>query len=149
MRIIGAILFVILLAISVIALAGGLTVLLAYGIGWILAQFLPFSYFEATLLGLAGMAAGVMLVSNLYRVFSDFPSLSGDDDEDDWDDDDWDEDDDDLLDEDEGVSSDDQPGVPRWRQSSRPIRIPKVAPDERCPCGSGKKYKNCHGRKNG
>jgi preprotein translocase subunit SecA len=24
--------------------------------------------------------------------------------------------------------------------------VPKVGRNEPCPCGSGKKYKNCHGR---
>ena len=24
----------------------------------------------------------------------------------------------------------------------------KIYPNDPCPCGSGKKYKNCHGRKN-
>ena len=148
MRIICAVLLAVLLVIIVIALVGGLTVLLSYGVGWILIQFLPFSPFEATILGLAGMTAGVMLISNLSGVFNDFSPLS-DNDDDDWDDDDWDDDDEDWDDEEEDVASDNQPGVPRWRQSSRPIPIPKVAPNELCPCGSGKKYKNCHGRKSG
>jgi membrane protein implicated in regulation of membrane protease activity len=26
------------------------------------------------------------------------------------------------------------------------IVVPIVAPDARCPCGSGRKYKNCHGK---
>ncbi len=145
MRIIVAVLFMVLIVLIVIGLIGGVTVLLAYGVGWILTQFLPFSPFEATVLGLAGMTAGALLASNLSRVFNDFSPLS--DDDDDWDDDDWDDDDDDWDDEEDDDVPDDQPGVPRWRQSSRPIRIPKVAPNELCPCGSGRKYKNCHGRK--
>jgi preprotein translocase subunit SecA len=28
-----------------------------------------------------------------------------------------------------------------------PIAYPKVAPKAPCPCGSGKKYKYCHGNK--
>jgi hypothetical protein len=28
----------------------------------------------------------------------------------------------------------------------RAIAVPKVGANQRCPCGSGKKYKNCHGR---
>ena len=28
----------------------------------------------------------------------------------------------------------------------RAIAVPKVGRNQRCPCGSGKKYKNCHGR---
>jgi preprotein translocase subunit SecA len=25
--------------------------------------------------------------------------------------------------------------------------LPIVDPNDKCPCGSGRKYKNCHGRK--
>ena len=32
------------------------------------------------------------------------------------------------------------------RPKSKPIRVgPKVGPNEKCPCGSGKKYKKCCG----
>ena len=34
----------------------------------------------------------------------------------------------------------------RELQRSEPIRVEKkVGRNEECPCGSGKKYKNCHG----
>jgi len=36
-------------------------------------------------------------------------------------------------------------GTPTTPTESRPI--PRVGRNERCPCGSGKKYKHCHGRK--
>ena len=36
-------------------------------------------------------------------------------------------------------------GAPTTPAQSRPI--PRVGRNERCPCGSGKKYKHCHGRK--
>ncbi|MBM3135646.1 MAG: DUF1186 domain-containing protein [Chloroflexi bacterium] len=36
-------------------------------------------------------------------------------------------------------------GAPATPAESRPI--PHVGRNERCPCGSGKKYKHCHGRK--
>jgi preprotein translocase subunit SecA len=26
------------------------------------------------------------------------------------------------------------------------VKVPKVGRNELCPCGSGKKYKKCHGR---
>ncbi|HWV23432.1 MAG TPA: preprotein translocase subunit SecA [Thermomicrobiales bacterium] len=32
--------------------------------------------------------------------------------------------------------------------SSRPVRVKKIKPNELCPCGSGKKYKHCHGAVN-
>jgi preprotein translocase subunit SecA len=32
-------------------------------------------------------------------------------------------------------------------QKHEPVRVgPKVGRNDPCPCGSGKKYKNCHGR---
>jgi preprotein translocase subunit SecA len=31
-------------------------------------------------------------------------------------------------------------------QPQRPVRVaPKVGRNQPCPCGSGKKFKNCHG----
>ena len=134
---------VVLLVIVAIALLGGLFVLLAYGVAWILTQFLPFSIFEATLLDLIGLSAIVIIAVSIIRsvIQSPPPSAFGDFGGD-WADDELDWDSDDELD-DVGY----HPGVPRWRRSSKPIRVPKVDPDERCPCGSGRKYKNCHGGK--
>ncbi len=33
------------------------------------------------------------------------------------------------------------------QQSANTDDLPKVERNEACPCGSGKKFKNCHGRK--
>jgi preprotein translocase subunit SecA len=39
------------------------------------------------------------------------------------------------------------PVGPQQRQPMEPVRVEKqVGRNEPCPCGSGKKYKNCHGR---
>ena len=42
--------------------------------------------------------------------------------------------------------------MPVWKDGGRIYieedKIPKVGRNEKCPCGSGKKYKNCHGRNN-
>ena len=44
------------------------------------------------------------------------------------------------------------PEAPEPRSEARPAavpfvrRAPKVGRNEPCPCGSGKKYKQCHGR---
>jgi hypothetical protein len=55
-------------------------------------------------------------------------------------DDDYDEDvDDDELDDDEFEDDDDEPQEPYVRPE------PKVGRNDPCPCGSGKKYKKCHG----
>jgi preprotein translocase subunit SecA len=44
-------------------------------------------------------------------------------------------------------------GLPPGAEGDRPARpkpfvrdVPKVKPNDPCPCGSGKKYKKCHGR---
>ena len=31
-------------------------------------------------------------------------------------------------------------------EKQQPIRVEKVGRNDLCPCGSGKKYKNCHGK---
>ena len=39
-----------------------------------------------------------------------------------------------------------QPGVDAPKPKAKPIRVaPKVGPNDKCPCGSGKKYKKCCG----
>ena len=40
-----------------------------------------------------------------------------------------------------------QAASPQARQPQTPLHVgPKVLPNDPCPCGSGKKYKKCHGR---
>ena len=37
--------------------------------------------------------------------------------------------------------------APRQREVTQPIKVEKkIGRNDPCPCGSGKKYKNCHGR---
>ena len=37
--------------------------------------------------------------------------------------------------------------APQHREVTQPIRVEKkIGRNDPCPCGSGKKYKNCHGR---
>lgn len=38
------------------------------------------------------------------------------------------------------------PGVPKPSGDGAPGAVPKVGRNDPCPCGSGKKYKHCHGR---
>ena len=40
------------------------------------------------------------------------------------------------------------PSAPKERQNPLRREHPKVGRNEPCPCGSGKKYKSCHGRIN-
>jgi preprotein translocase subunit SecA len=37
--------------------------------------------------------------------------------------------------------------VPKAKPKQQPVRVEqKVGRNDACPCGSGKKYKNCHGQ---
>ncbi len=38
------------------------------------------------------------------------------------------------------------PGAPSGAGAPQPVRVAKVGRNDPCPCGSGKKYKKCHGR---
>lgn len=42
--------------------------------------------------------------------------------------------------------AEEQGRVSSGEQKQQPIRVEKVGRNELCPCGSGKKYKNCHGK---
>ncbi len=110
-----------------------LSVLAATGIGWLLSHFLPFSLFEATLLSLIGL----LPVSYLIVQILGAPPILADEDEEEYDD----------GGEDEKQKEEGYPAIPRWRQPiKRADRFANAKPDDRCPCGSGHKYKDCHGR---
>jgi uncharacterized protein YecA (UPF0149 family) len=64
----------------------------------------------------------------------------------------YDFDDDDEMDDDDIVKNEDAlnklyAGIPRWRRPNKNLDFSNVKPDDLCPCGSGRKYKNCHGVK--
>ncbi len=133
---------------AALAIGGGLLALLAYGLGWLLNLVMHLEPFQATLLALGSMLAFGILAERIWRVISSPPPLSSDDYDDDYEDeyDDYD----DEYNEDE---EDDEPpvfvnpGIPRWRQPLKQVDFSNTKPDDRCPCGSGRKYKNCHGVK--
>ena len=107
-----SILGLLITAITIIALvgvSGGLLVLAAYGIGWMLAHILPLSPFEATLLSLIALSVTGLAAWRFVTTLMSGPMLPPIFSED--------------LDE-------------EWEN---------VKPNDRCPCGSGRKYKNCHG----
>jgi hypothetical protein len=158
MAIIKAIIRLILFIAAVLlglALLSSLIVLAAYGLGLLLNLLLHFQLFEAVLLSL--LALGMVLMSIVYLLSSSLPvkstSLGDDDDDDDDDWDDWDDEDEyeyeeDGDDEEEEISQPIiYPGIPRWRQPLKNVDFSNAKPDDRCPCGSGRKYKNCHGSK--
>jgi hypothetical protein len=134
------------------ALLACLIVLAAYGLGLLLNQLLHFQTFEAVLLSL--LAIGILMIIVVQMLASPIP-LNRTSSEDDFDEDEeWEWDDDEDEDEDEEENDDDipqpivLPGIPRWRQPLKTVDFSNTKPDARCPCGSGRKYKNCHGAKN-
>jgi hypothetical protein len=150
-RLVGAIVIagIALGAIALMAIGGGLLVLLAYGVGLLVNLVAHFEPFQVTVLSLAGIIAvgfwAVRIISGLVSFPSSLMDLDDDYDEDEnEDEDDYDDDDADYVDE-----ANNYPGVPRWRQPLKSVDFSKVGPDDRCPCGSGRKYKNCHGSKRG
>jgi flagellar basal body-associated protein FliL len=145
-------LVILIIAVAVLLLAAisGLVVWVASGIGWTLIHWLrlPFTLFEATLVSLISLVATTWLAWRLLAGFVTLPlsssSAADEGDEDEWDEDNEDDEEDDEREEAQTVSS-----IPKWRQPIRNARdgFPIVDPDDRCPCGSGRKYKNCHGRR--
>lgn len=128
----------------VLAIGGGLLVLLAYGVGWLLNRILHFDPFQVTVISLAGILVFGILAERIWQAIISAPPLSPDLDEE--------EDELDLEDDFFDVHEDDDaaviyPGIPRWRQPRKSLDFSNVKPDDRCPCGSGRKYKNCHGKK--
>jgi hypothetical protein len=96
-------------------------------IGRLLAQWFEVRVFEAAFIAL-GVAALVVFVFT-RRVPTMDASKTGKD----WDDE-WDEDEDEEDDWDEEEDEDSQ------------VIVPPRSRNDPCPCGSGKKYKYCHGR---
>ncbi len=130
-----------------------LTSLCLAGLAWGLNHLSPLDFWQATLL-VTAVGLGVFYL--FTQQVGDVVSLNRrdeeeSDEEEDWDEDegeeyddgdenDWDED------EDDGVSPSQRTPDRRPLDSSESA-IPVVGPNESCPCGSGKKYKYCHGRK--
>ena len=131
----------------VLAIGGGLLVLAAYGVGLLLNLVMRIEPLHATLLSLAGMLAFGILVERIWKIIATPPPSFNDeyeDDEDEYDDEDFEDDEFEDEDEEEPVV---YPGIPRWRQPLKTPDFSNTKPDDRCPCGSGRKYKNCHGSK--
>jgi len=136
-----------------LVLGGGVLMLLAYGLGMTLNQLMHFDPFQATALSLAALGLAGLAIARIISAFVATPWLSTDaadeeDEEDEGEEDEWDEDEEPARVKDEAVPNP-HPGIPRWQQPLRHIDFSKARPDDRCPCGSGRKYKNCHGRNRG
>jgi hypothetical protein len=144
MRTILVILLFVLGIFFALGVGGGLLVLLAYGVGWILNRIVHFEPFQVTIITLAGMLVFGILAERFWQAIISSPSLSPDSDEDE---DEFDFEDDLFEVHEAEDASVIYPGIPRWRQPLKTSDFSNVKPDDRCPCGSGRKYKNCHGKK--
>jgi hypothetical protein len=130
--------------IIIVGLGSVLLVLWAYGAGQVMLRVLPsgtFSPFEATLLNQVGVLIVGMMVLRVISAATSNPLASKvlrKDDE-------IKED----LDEDEVTENeaDEFAGIPRWRRPLKKIDFTNVKPNDPCPCGSGRKFQNCHGYK--
>jgi hypothetical protein len=125
-----------LLAIGLIATV---LVLLAYGLGSLLARLLPLDIGQTTLLALVAIITAIII---MWRLASP-PLLPYS-----WNNketDEWLEEEEDEGDEVVGVVSEQRPPSPRQPQPEKPGKYEAVGRNDPCPCGSGRKYKNCHG----
>jgi len=138
MKMIVTILGFLLLIVVLLALGGGLLFLLAYGVGWVVNLVAHFEPFQITIISLVSICAFGFLAANIWTaVTSSTRNMEDDDEYDDEYEDDEEDDEPPLI----------YPGIPRWRQPIKSPDFSKARPDDRCPCGSGRKYKNCHGVK--
>jgi len=147
MKNIGMAILVIVVVLLVLAIGGGLFTLLAYGVGMVITRITGLDPLPATVISMAGMFLFGILVERVFNSILSMPrNLSEDDEFDDYEDDElFDfEEDDELSDKD---MDDVFPGIPLWRRPLKTLDFSNVRPDDRCPCGSGRKFKNCHGRK--
>ena len=141
-------------ALLVVAIGATVVVLIAAGLGALLSRFLSFSIFEASLLSLIATIGIVILGGQVIAVLARIPSLppptpddqaEGEQDEEEWEDDEeWENDDEEDWE--ETPLERDFPATPRWQRPGPRVEFDKVGRNDPCPCGSGKKYKHCHGR---
>jgi hypothetical protein len=146
MRTIGTFLGIVFLATLVLTVGSGLLVLMAYGLGWVINHVMGLDIFQATMLSLAGIFIFIILADRVIHVFTSLAPVDFED-NDEFDDEESDELDDYEIVEDEEVFDKLYAGIPRWRRPSKNLDFSNTKPDDRCPCGSGRKHKNCHGSK--
>ena len=141
----------------VLAVGAFVVVLLSAGVGALLARLFPFSMFEATLLSLIALIGVVFAIGRTITTILRTPSRDSDEEDeeelvDEWEDEDYDwedeEEDDWNAERDEEFSDrpDLRPPLTSWQQPVKRAEFEGVGRNEPCPCGSGKKFKNCHGK---
>lgn len=136
MKITGTLILTVLVIAVFLTIGGGLLALLAFGVGWVINLVMHLEPFQATMIALAGMFAFGILAERVWEAIMSTARNMDEFEE-------YDEDYEDEEDDDDELPF--HPGVPRWRQPLKPVDFSDTKPDDRCPCGSGRKYKNCHG----
>jgi hypothetical protein len=76
---------IVILVIALLVISFALVFGVALGVGWILARFLPFSLFEATLLGMIATLITWTIWHNILSSVGDFGSYDEDEEEPEWD----------------------------------------------------------------
>jgi hypothetical protein len=128
--------------IIVVGLGSVLLVLWAYGAGQVMLRILPsgtFTPFEATLLNQVGVLIVGMMVFRVVSAATANPLTpkvlrKNDQNEDNY-----------YDDEETENEADEFAGIPRWRRPLKKIDFINVKPNDPCPCGSGRRFQNCHG----
>jgi len=148
MRTIASLLGIVLLTALVLTIGGGLLVLMAYGAGWVINHILGLESFQVTALSLAGILIFIILADRIIQALMPLApvNLENFEDDDEYEDENNEIGDYDIV-EDEEVFNKLYAGIPRWRRPNKNLDFSNTQPDDRCPCGSGRKYKNCHGAK--
>ena len=149
MKTIGMAIFVMMIVLLGLAIGGTVFTLLAYGVGLVITRFTGLDPLPSTVISMAGMFIFGFLAERTFSSFMSMPKNLAEelefDDFEDEDEDEFDFDEDSELD---GRESDElYKGIPPWRRPLKTLDFSNVKPDDRCPCGSGRKYKNCHGKK--
>ena len=151
-RMVVAVLLLIVIIVGLLAIGGAVLLLLAYGLGLLFSWLTHFETFQGTVLALVAILAAGILAERIWTAIAssnsnplerklDRTAAFGNELEDE----DEEEDEDEYEDEDDEEVIFTNPSIPRWRQPLKQIDFSNVAPDTRCPCGSGRKFKNCHG----
>jgi hypothetical protein len=139
MRIVFTTLLWVILILLAVAVAIFLLSLGFVGMGWLLSRLLPLGLFEASVIALLSGLGLAYVISQIVSI-PPRPTYDEDwEDEEDWDEE-WEED-----------EYEEPPSFPQWRRRGGEVQkstdVPVVGRNDPCPCGSGKKYKYCHGKK--
>lgn len=143
MTIFRTILLTVALVLAVLLAAGlliSLVTLAFLGLGTLFSHFFELSLFEATTVTLLGVIALMLLVHLIRTLFFS----AGDEEYEEWEEGDWDEED--WDEEDQGMGRLFLHRLATRKTEREEDIFAGVGRNDPCPCGSGKKFKYCHGR---